>query len=138
MSVFMMSSSIVWPPGPAVTGAAVGRELHEPEVVLGWSTVDYARSTSVSPNTEMRPRIPGDPAPCPAPKFAQISAAATPRRCRVRVLRVAVRGALRVACPEHTALGCRAARGQLSLEDLVGRRGRQPVGEPHVPGPRLG
>ena len=37
----------------------------EPEAVLGWSSVDYARSTAIIPNTEMRVRIPG---PNAAPK----------------------------------------------------------------------
>jgi len=47
---------------------AVGRELHEPEVVLAQSNLDYARSTSMSPNAELHPRIPGGP----AAKFARI------------------------------------------------------------------
>jgi len=67
MSVFIMSSSIVCRPGP-ILDPAVGRELHEPEVVLAQSNLDYARSTSISPNTELCPRIPGDP----AAEFTQI------------------------------------------------------------------
>jgi hypothetical protein len=63
----MMSSSIVGRPG-AVLNPTVGRELREPEAVLAQSSLDYARSTSISPNTELRPRIPGDP----AAKFAEI------------------------------------------------------------------
>jgi hypothetical protein len=47
-------------PVSPVFDPAVGRELREPEVVLGWSTLDYARSTAITPNTEMRPGIPGD------------------------------------------------------------------------------
>jgi hypothetical protein len=56
-----MSSSIVDRPGP-ILDPAVGRELHETEVVLAQSRLDYARSTSTSPNAGLRPRIPGDPA----------------------------------------------------------------------------
>jgi hypothetical protein len=47
-----------WPPGAAVFDRAVGLELREPELVLGWSTVDYARSTNIIPNTGICPRIP--------------------------------------------------------------------------------
>jgi hypothetical protein len=55
-----MSSSIVGRPGH-ILDPAVGRELREPEVVLAQSNLDYASSTSISPNTGLRPRIPGGP-----------------------------------------------------------------------------
>src|ERR1700722_6939451 len=111
MSVFMVSSSIVCRPGP-VNAAAVRRELREPRLAPGWSTVDYARSTATSSNAEMRAGIP-------------------------RVLGAAVDPAFPRTRPQHTGVRARALGDQRPLEDLVGRRHRQPIGEPHVAWPRL-